>query len=403
MPDHATRSPRPPEPIIHIAVDDKFVDMGFREFEIVAPGMNRLIIPGEPRPLRHVHSPQAEFMPQADLRRLLQSGQGGAVIFHTLPDSLLALAAAIPRERKVLWIGWGYDYYPRLLGMAFPHGLLLPQTAKLVATRPRPPLARRVLRQFRRRLGELAAGTAGIERQALARIDYFSPVLATEFDMARELNHWFRPEHLDWNYGTLEDFAPPAGIDCNVPGNDILVGNSATPENNHLEVFELLAATDLGDRRIIVPLSYGNHWYRDRIIDAGRARFGDRFVPLTDYLPAETYAAILADCGHAFMNHLRQQALGNICTLMLRGAHISMNPASPLYRWLRERGARIGTIDGPGGDGLLGDAMPARMLPPPLDAAAREANYRVIEQHYMPATRRQKTRAVIAALGSNST
>ncbi|MFZ5722403.1 MAG: TDP-N-acetylfucosamine:lipid II N-acetylfucosaminyltransferase [Pseudomonadota bacterium] len=391
MPDHAIPSHHRMPPLIHVATDEKFVDMGFREFEAIAPGRNRLIIPGGPRPLRHVKSPQTEFASTTELRRLLRTARGGPVIFHSLPDAMLDLLPTIPRERCVLWIGWGYDYYSRLLASAFPHGLLLPQTLGLMTTRPRRPLPERAMRQFRRHMNALVSGTCGTRRHALARVDYFSPVLETEFGMAHNLNPWFQARHLDWNYGTLDDFALPAGVDLSTPGNSILIGNSATPENNHLEIFDLLAQIGTGNRRIVVPLSYGDDWYRDRIIEAGQARFGTCFTPLVEYMPGQAYASILADCGHAFMNHLRQQALGNICTLMLRGASIYMHPASPLYQWLRSRGGQIGSI------GEIRN-MTACALMAPLTEPARAANRALVEDHYAPESRQSRTRAVIIAL-----
>ena len=375
--------------IVHLVPsDEKFLDMAAREFEAAAPGLHRWVCLGTPRQERLARLSVVETFSLAELRRLLRGGDYRAVVIHYL-DCSREVIGSVPSRRTVAWIGWGGDYYERLLAGAYPNGLLLPGTRALVDRAPKPGALSRG-RAALLTAARLATGRSVLETRALLRrVDLFAPVLDVEYDLARSLNPWFPARYAAWNYGTVEDDfledGPPGPL-----GRDILVGNSATPTNNHLEVFDLLAGrTDLGRRRIVVPLSYGDPWYRDRIVEAGQARFGKQFVPVTEFLRNDAWLALVRGCGTMINNHVRQQALGNICIKMLQGTRMWMHRDSPVVRWLRARGAEIGVTD------ALGSApSPWRALPEP----ARAANVEVIRGHWGRDVQRARTRSLVEML-----
>jgi|SRR5690554_964426 len=103
---------------------------------------------------------------------------------------------------------------------------------------------------------------------------------------------------------------------------EIQVGNSADPSNNHLEVFEKLARLRADNFRVYVPLSYGDQRHASRVINEGRKLFGDRFVPLVDFLPLDQYQKFLATIDVAIFNHNRQQGLGNLISLLGMGKKV---------------------------------------------------------------------------------
>ena len=89
---------------------------------------------------------------------------------------------------------------------------------------------------------------------ALARVDYFSPVLDSEYSLVCKYNSWFRAKYINWNYGTVEDDLLLSGSNVNCVGDNLLVGNSATDTNNHYEVFESIKSQlNLEHRKVIVP------------------------------------------------------------------------------------------------------------------------------------------------------
>ena len=381
--------------IYHLVVDEKFIDMALREFEAVAQGLNQAIILGEPRELKYVKNTDVVFMSLAELKWAVSSEDCEAVIFHTLHDWSLPVLAAVPEGKPTVWLGWGIDYYGRLLSAAYPDGLLLPRTAALtgrfwIERLSFKQLPRKVVNRLRSLVGKIFGRSMTFSPNSLQRLDYFIPIIEPEYTLARSLNPWFRAEYVCWNYGTVEDDMSN-GVSTASQGRDILVGNSASFENNHLELFELLAGSfDLEGRKLVTPLSYGNPWYAEKVIAEGHRLFGDQFVPLTDFLPKEQYIEILDSCGHVFMNHLRQQALGNICIMMLKGAKIYLNPINPLYAWLTDKGAFIESINGSNQD------SPGKLqVLHPLSDTQRQANRQVIMNHWGRGAQRARTRRLV--------
>src|SRR5690606_37456726 len=133
--------------------------------------------------------------------------------------------------------------------------------------------------------------------------------------------------------------------------SDILIGNSASPENNHLDTFKVIRERfDIVGRRIVVPLSYGDMHYREHVVRAGKQLFGDKFQPLLGYMSRAEYFESLSSCGFVVMNHSRQQAIGNVSAALLSGARLFMNPLSPLYDYLNARGFFVDELSEASGD-----------------------------------------------------
>lgn len=97
---------------------------------------------------------------------------------------------------------------------------------------------------------------------------------------------------------------------------NIQVGNSADPSNNHLEALEKLLPFKDSDICIYVPLSYGDKKHAQAVIQQGQQWFGDKFKPLTEFMPFDEYLLLLGTIDIAIFNHKRQQAMGNTITLL---------------------------------------------------------------------------------------
>ena len=250
---------------------------------------------------------------------------------HTLEARNLKLLSALPTQTRAAWIGWGFDYYALISGHQA-HNHVLPETLKMLDK------GLRVRRYCAAKLRQ-HVWTRKWLQEPLAKIKYFCPVLDLEFEAVKTaLNADF--EYLPWNYGTCEDDLLCESVE--LKEGHVLCGNSASPENNHMEAFRAIA--ELGDnqrRKIIAPLSYGNSGYRKSVIAAGKKIFGSRFLPLEQYLPASSYWQIVGSCDSVVMNHTRQQGVLNICSALLAGAEVFMHPSSLASQWFSERGASI--------------------------------------------------------------
>lgn len=107
-------------------------------------------------------------------------------------------------------------------------------------------------------------------------------------------------------------------------GLTILVGNSADPSNNHIEALEKLLPYKGQDIKIYVPLSYGDQAHAKKVIDQGKDWFGEKFFPVTSFMPFDQYLDFLKSVDIAIFNHKRQQAMGNIITLLGMGKTVYM-------------------------------------------------------------------------------
>jgi hypothetical protein len=368
--------------ILHILVDDKFIDMAIREYEAVSPGVHEFVLVNASEPYRYVRHEQIRNLASEMFATEIRRPEIRAVIFHSLPEEHYQLLKSVPIGKKVFWLGWGYDYYGSLLATAMPDGNLLPRTSAIVRPNHQNRFVKIARSTIKKGLQTAKLYPKSPDISVLNRVDYFSPVIDTEFRMALDNNPWFSPQYICWNYGTVEDdlaLEDPAG---GSPGNNLLVGNSATPTNNHYEIFESIRRQiDLSGRQVIVPLSYGDPDYRNQVLRFGRAILGAAFTPLVDFMPREQYIETLNSCGFVMMNQLRQQALGNICISTLLGAKVFLHTQNPLHGWLQAKGLVVGDVE--------------HLDTIPLTTADRLTNIQVIRAHWGRQVQREKTRRVV--------
>lgn len=123
---------------------------------------------------------------------------------------------------------------------------------------------------------------------------------------------------------------------------NVLVGNSLSRNNNHIQIFEWLMALKDDSIRVYVPLSYGNDiGYRDIVIAKGREMFKDNFFPITEFMAMDTYRDFLKNIDVAIFNHSRQEALGVTLTLLSLGKPVYVNPNTTSYRSLIKKGLQV--------------------------------------------------------------
>ncbi|MDP2760794.1 MAG: TDP-N-acetylfucosamine:lipid II N-acetylfucosaminyltransferase [Sideroxyarcus sp.] len=267
------------------------------------------------------------------------------VVVHFMDGIKAKAIMRAPRHLPVVWSGWGGDYFYLL-----PQGgrnLLGIETRQLVkmldwkigcSVSNLKQKIKSIVKKIRNRV--LYASWI---KKAIVRTDYFSSPFPEDFDLLRtHFGEDFHPVYTRVFYGSVERTYVPGAE--SIYGDNILVGNSSTATNNHLEVFKMLSRLDLGDRKIIVPLSYGDAAYRDAILFHGRIIFGDRFQPVVDFIPLDQYNTLIAQCSTVVMGHRRQQGGGNTVTMLYKGAKVFLDEANTVYQYLKNRGAFVYTL-----------------------------------------------------------
>ena len=124
----------------------------------------------------------------------------------------------------------------------------------------------------------------------------------------------------------------------------ILLGNSAAIENNHLSVLKKLAELKT-DFEVIVPLSYGgSEKYINDVLTLGKDLLGNKFIPLVNLLTPSEYQKILDNVDVCVMNHIRQQAMGNLRYLLSQGKKVYMNKESISRKYFESKGIVLNVI-----------------------------------------------------------
>lgn len=325
--------------ILHLAHDGKFIDQAVNAFEREAPGCNDLLVCAQ-EPLKYVKSEAVLINKIRDVNCVISrfSGSHQIVVVHSLNPVWFKAIASLRSSATIVWLGWGYDYYDLISKDR--EGLFLPLTSKVVKfSKKKKKLSARI-KSFLMKVINPSKGAT------IEMVDIFCPVLSSEYDhVKRRFGGKSFPAQGFWNYGNLEDDLIQGFEGQVVSGKNILVGNSASPNNNHLDAFSLLAELRISEQKIVTPLSYGDAGYRALVIREGVDSFGDGFRPLIDYLPIQEYVKILQSCGFAIMNHLRQQGLGNIVIMLYLGAKVFLDKSCPTFKYFKEQGAVIFSTD----------------------------------------------------------
>ncbi len=355
--------------ILHIGPDSQFIQFISGVFEAAAPGANRYLITSAPA------KEKLQFPPHSDFVEILPRGIKGVmkipmhvrsstvIIVHGMSPYGVVAFLASPSHMINIWSGWGYDYYGNRGNPD--HGLISMATQSLILNYPKNPRHFSIVQYISQRL-------FGYMKEHAAKLtNYFSAPIPSDFEVFKKRFSNFSGEYAQLNYGNVEDTFAANDFLCS--GVNILVGNSATVTNNHIDVFRALAMHDLGLRKVFVPLSYGDPIYRENIIDHGRKILGKSFVPLVDFIPFEKYRSIVASCNVVIMNHHRQQALGNIGAALHQGAYVFLNNLNPAYEFFKSEGAFVHSFED-----LTTKQLPLSSAP--VDEVAE--NRAILEKHW---------------------
>jgi hypothetical protein len=373
--------------ILHIVLDEKFIDAAYRAFEEAYPGNNEFVILSKKHPLRYIKKTPIRFVERAEFwgKKFANSLMNyDLVVLHWLDDAKMQLLDRADQSVKFVWIGWGGDYYDLIAGDDV--RLLKPKTSalrrKYQLLAPSLSFKSKIKQVIKRAIYKKID-----KRRSVQRINFFAPVLYEDYELLLCALPDFAPRYLPWNYGTLEDDMVKGFQDHVVSGDSILIGNSATYENNHVDIFDDLSSFDLDSRHIICPLSYGDQQYREVVIKAGVHQFGKKFMPITDFMSIEKYVQLLSSCSSVVMGHLRQQALGNIVIMIYLGAKVFLDKNNPVYQFFRKEGAIVFVLE------QIGDEINT-----PLMMDQIEHNRMILRKYWSRDVIRQKTTKLITTV-----
>lgn len=321
--------------IIHFVIDDKFIDGAISLFESDHRVNNTYAIfrsiGGD---YKYINYPNIINVDKSNVFDHIKSYD--VVILHTLRCIPLSVVCKIPYNVRVVWLAWGYDIYNDYLIKIKLYG---PLTSSCINRRPK------VFRFHPRRYLQSKLYL----KKAISRIDFFSGVFPYEYDLLKQYRREFSAKPLDFYYGSTSFFVPEHPVmDIDHGRTDFIIGNSADPSNNHLDVLNLLKKRGIpGKSRIIMPLSYNDSdYYVSTVEKEANCLAPGRVVVLRKFIPLDNYIKLISGCKVAIFAHERQQASDNIFMQLLYGARVYMSESSLAFHYLKNMGLKLYSLQG---------------------------------------------------------
>lgn len=180
------------------------------------------------------------------------------------------------------------------------------------------------------------------------RVKFVSTIVPNEFDILESQFPRGNFKFLWFSYFDLENDVLRLG-DRQVNGisdNNILLGNNASPWNNHLDAVGAIKSFHFDYKKVICPLSYGgSDTYKNLVIKEFKKEIGEIFEPVTIFLDYSEYIKILSSCRYVFFNSKRQIGLGNLLFSIYIGSAVILDSSNPLYTFFLASGIQVYTID----------------------------------------------------------
>lgn len=365
--------------ILHFITDDKFSGYAIKQFSGTEMCSDFIII-SEEKSLKYIdegfHIPAINPLSSEFKSAIRDLNKYKAIILHGLfwpwQEDVLR---AVPSGVKVGWVFWGGDIY----GRTDIKGEFLSHKTRLVKN----------LRSGINALhGKKEAEVYELPKKLLSRIDYCLTDIPEDLEFASK---YLGKEitGLWYNYYSIEETIG-ALADSKCSGNNILIGNSATLECNHIDAIDILTRLKPSGQ-VIAPLSYGKPWVKNIITKYGKAKLKDRFQPLTQFLPLDEYNKVILSCPCVVMPHYRPQAFGNIITSLWLGCRVYLSDKNPLLSFFERNGFHIFSIE----QDLRQSAEPI-----PLSPEQTEHNRAILRELYSVDTMHHKIIELVNTLES---
>lgn len=327
----------------HIAVQDKFMDSFIEDvYDLGLENNNVFWLRGEKGDSTYVQTTRAvEYIgenPTHIRNRFKQLQPDDQLFIHWYDTWMAELVFDLPNHISV--IAWGGEFFGEPI-LAHRHWLFDALTLDFELRERKLNIVPRLnlwawFKQVRRVQGVFREANRQLERRQthVARIDTL--ILAEhnigDLEKIKTLYPQCRAEHRPGFYDLNADLGatlPHIERDTTQPLK-LLLGNSATSTNNHLDAFQQLKS--IPNLHIYCPLSYGNSNYREHIITQGKALFQDRFIPITQFMSRSEYLTFLNSMDMVMMYHNRSQAFGNLISALALGKLVLVKSQNSLHQ-----------------------------------------------------------------------
>lgn len=320
---------------LHLVNDEKIINRTIDVFEEVFPGENLFVVTNRTSSFKWVKKGK-NVLSRTEFQKQKNNYSFSELYIHLLNRRKMDIIRTLSLEgASVYWIIWGLDLYNKLLA---PKGFRMTDSLSSYYKQSRGGWRQLWLPIKEWRQKREADRTVRFIKE---KIDYIVTD-TTDNDYQYLLKYYPELGNKPWKdffYYPLDVILGPELMKSTVVGTDIMIGNSASVTNNHEYVMNILSKVNIGNRKVVVPLSYsGKKEYVDSVIQAGRELLGANFVPLLDFMPLAEYNKLQASISVALFGNWRQEAIGNIIVALYLGAKVFLSSVNPVYEWAQSHG-----------------------------------------------------------------
>lgn len=334
--------------ILHVFPDDKFFDRVSSTFDQIAGIKNIYVFYTSDKKYQFKYIKSYEKVRiETNRQKYLKlfSDQDIDIIFlHSLSNYYYEFVLKADSSKIIIWWAWGYELYQtNLIKLDLYKPLTKKAISKLQNQKSQSEESiESVLKMLLNKTKMILRlkRNSFIRSKVFSKIDYFIPVLPIEYDLISK-NKYFNAKLL-MERGVFRDI-DESKFSLYVPSaeGNILLGNSATFTNNHLDIIGQLKDVNIQNRKIIVPLNYGVNKYAELI----KNNVDSRYHLLTDYLEYSDYEKLVGTCSYAIFGPIRQQSMSNINMCFFKGIKIFLYSDSLIYKQLKRDGYKVFSIE----------------------------------------------------------
>jgi dTDP-N-acetylfucosamine:lipid II N-acetylfucosaminyltransferase len=338
--------------ILHFLLDEKIAEQIISNFEGISSDNKYLVFVKEKEKFKHIKNSHQNILifkyEKENINGIVEKLKPTGIVLHAYHLEFAKILLELKYELKIAWVAWGFDIYglPKIK-----QNIYAPLTDKFLSRKEaflffkRKLLANNLLRTIFF-LFTKEQDRYSIVFKSLKKVNYFSTYLEEDYIYFSK----YYPNNLRFvncTFTSIDQYlAGNEDVYNQVEATNIIIGNSNTPESNHLDVIDKLKHKKLASSKVFVPLSYGqNDAYRKTVIKEGESCFGDRFEPLLIFMERQQYLNILMSCSVGIFYHYRQQAMGNIIAMLYLGARVYMYAKSPVYLYLKRNQINVFDFD----------------------------------------------------------
>ncbi|PSG86516.1 TDP-N-acetylfucosamine:lipid II N-acetylfucosaminyltransferase [Aurantibacter aestuarii] len=331
--------------ILHIAKDEKFIDSAINQFGSLNFIDNDFFILNECSELNYIKQKEKVNCFKTSSYIINKLNQYRIIFFHSLDADFIPIVLSTNKNQTCIWMCFGYEVYNDSFyvdkknlyaELTLKHTTFTPVSIQKKLKNYLRPIKRIIYRDTPFTPQELKI-------KAIRRMDYLVSSYKEEYSKISGYIHQ-KKKQLDFTYYPLEYIVNVNDLEIKTT-NQILVGNSGTLTNNHLDVFKKIYYENLNNYTILCPLSYGDKVYIEKIKIKGKFYFKDYFSPITNFLPLEDYNQLIRTSSIAIFYNFRQQAIGNIIASLWYGAKVFLSKKNSFFSLLKSNGIIVFDFD----------------------------------------------------------